>query len=47
MKLWISAAPTSYGNEYGLVAVIADTLEEAIAKASAELQLDDPRQLRS
>ena len=42
MKLWISAAQTPYGNEYGLVAVVADTREEAIAKASAKLQLDDP-----
>ncbi len=42
MKLWISAALTPYGNEYGPVAVIAETREEAIAKTSAKLQLDDP-----
>lgn len=39
LKLWISTAQTPHGNEYGLVAVIADTREEAIAKASAKLQL--------
>lgn len=38
-KLWISTAQTPYGNEYGLVAVVAATREEAIAKASAKLQL--------
>ena len=41
-KLWISTAMTPYGNEYGVVAVIAETVEEAIAKANAKLQLDDP-----
>ena len=41
-KLWISSALTSYGNEYGLVAVVAETREEAIAKANAKLSLDDP-----
>jgi hypothetical protein len=33
MKLWISSGYDSYG----LVAVVADTREEAIAKASAKL----------
>jgi hypothetical protein len=42
MKLWISAALTPYGNEYGLVAVVADSREEAIAKANAKLDLSDP-----
>jgi hypothetical protein len=37
-KLWITAAQTPYGNEYGAVAVIAATREEAIAKAAAKLQ---------
>jgi hypothetical protein len=41
-KLWISSALTPYGNEYGRVAVVAETREEAIAKANAKLQLDDP-----
>lgn len=39
-KLWISGALTPHGNEYGLVAVVADTREEAIAKANAKLQID-------
>jgi hypothetical protein len=38
-KLWISAAATPYGGEYGLVAVVAATREEAIAKAGAKLEL--------
>jgi hypothetical protein len=42
MKLWIGSALTPYGNEYGLVAVVAETREEAIAKANAKLSLDDP-----
>lgn len=37
--LWISAAETPYGNEFGLVAVIAATREEAMAKAGAKLEL--------
>jgi hypothetical protein len=41
-KLWTSSALTPYGNDYGLVAVVAETREEAIAKANAKLQLDDP-----
>jgi hypothetical protein len=39
MKLWISTALTPYGNDYGAVAVIAETREEAIAKAGAKLEL--------
>lgn len=31
------SAPTLYGNEYGLIGVIAETREEAIAKAAREL----------
>lgn len=37
MKLWISTAATPHGNEYGLVAVVAETREEAMAKARAKL----------
>lgn len=33
MKLWISSAMSPYGNPYGLIAVIAETREEAITKA--------------
>lgn len=36
-KLWIGSARTPYGNEYGLIAVIAETKDEAITKARAEL----------
>ncbi|GAB4671361.1 hypothetical protein [Mycobacterium avium] len=36
-KLWLGTALTPHGNEYGAVVVIAETWEEAIAKASAEL----------
>ena len=39
-RLWISTALTPYGNEYGLVAVVAETREEAMAKAGAKLELD-------
>ncbi|MDT7764502.1 MAG: hypothetical protein QOC63_3922 [Mycobacterium sp.] len=42
MKLWTTSAVTPDGNEYGLVAVVAETREEAIAKANAKLSLDDP-----
>jgi hypothetical protein len=38
MKLWTSAAPTPYGNEYGMVAVLAETREEAIAKTRAVIE---------
>lgn len=37
--LWISAAVTPDGTEFGTVAVIAATREEAIAKAGAKLEL--------
>jgi hypothetical protein len=36
-KLWIATARTQYGSEYGLIAVIAATREEAIKKAHQEL----------
>jgi len=36
-KLWIGSALTPYGNEYGMVAVVAKTKQEAIAKARREL----------
>ena len=42
MKLWISSALTPQGNEYGLVAVVAETRQEAIHKVNAKLQLDEP-----
>jgi hypothetical protein len=42
VKLWTSSAITPHGNEYGLVAVVAETRQEAIAKANAKLCLDDP-----
>jgi hypothetical protein len=42
MKLWASSAVTPYGNDYGLVAVVAETRDEAIAKANAKLSIDDP-----
>jgi hypothetical protein len=42
MKLWISTALTPHGNDYGLVAVVAETRQEAIDKANAKLSLDDP-----
>jgi hypothetical protein len=32
-KLWASHAATPYGNDYGQIAVVAATREEAIAKA--------------
>jgi hypothetical protein len=40
VKLWIGTALTPYGGEYGLVAVVAETREEAMAKAGAKLELD-------
>jgi len=39
-KLWISGAMTPNGNEYGLIAVVAETREAAIAKAKTKLQED-------
>ena len=41
-KLWISSALTPNGSEYGLVAVTAETREEALAKVNAKLSLGDP-----
>jgi hypothetical protein len=46
-KLWIGAAQTPCGNEYGLIAVIAETREAAIIKATRELSQSEnyvPRQ---
>lgn len=43
MKLWISAALSPHGNEYGLVAVVAETREEAVAKAKAEVAADSSK----
>jgi hypothetical protein len=40
VKLWIGTALTPHGSEYGLVAVVAETREEAMAKAGAKLELD-------
>jgi hypothetical protein len=42
MKLWICAALTPHGSEYGLIAVVAENREEAIAKANAKLSLSEP-----
>jgi hypothetical protein len=39
MKLWIGTALTPHGGEYGLVAVAAETREEAMAKVGAKLEL--------
>ncbi|OBA57320.1 hypothetical protein A5647_24205 [Mycobacterium sp. 1100029.7] len=36
-KLWVGAALSPYGNEYGLIAVVAETKDEAITKARNEL----------
>ena len=41
MKLWISSAMSPYGNPFGLVAVVAETKEEAVSKATAAL--DSPQ----
>jgi len=41
-KLWIGTALTPHGNEYGLVAVVAETHEEAMAKEGAKLAQGDP-----
>ncbi|HWT47122.1 MAG TPA: hypothetical protein VN255_00565 [Mycobacterium sp.] len=41
-KLWIGTALTPYRNECGLVAVVAETHEEAMAKAGAKLARGDP-----
>ena len=37
MKLWISSALTASGHEYGAVAVVAATREEATVKVRAAL----------
>ena len=36
-RLWVGGALTSYGNEYGLVAAVAETRDSAIAKMRVEL----------
>ena len=38
MKLWIGTAETPYGNEYCSVTVVAETKEEAIAKARPKIK---------
>jgi hypothetical protein len=38
MKLWVSTARPAYGDECGVVAVVAATREQAIAKARAKLK---------
>jgi hypothetical protein len=37
LQVWTSTALSEYGSAYGLIAVVAETREEAITKASAEL----------
>ncbi|MGV0159895.1 hypothetical protein ACRU3B_10705 [Mycobacterium colombiense] len=36
-KLWLGTALTPSGNEYGAVVVLAETREEAVAKARPQL----------
>lgn len=43
-KLWTAAAETPHGNEYGCVAVIAETKEEAITKARLKIEADLARE---
>lgn len=43
MKLWISSAMSPYGNPYGLIAVIAETREEAITKAREWITSNRPQ----
>lgn len=40
MKLWISTAMKPPGDPYGLVAIVADTKDEAIAKARTAIEAD-------
>jgi hypothetical protein len=42
MRLWISSALSPYGNEYGVIAVVAKTKDEAIEKAKAGLAAKRP-----
>jgi acyl transferase domain-containing protein len=42
-RLWISAADTPHRNQYGLVVVVAESKEEAVAKARAFLESDEAR----
>lgn len=41
MNLYISSAKTPYGNEYGVIAVVADSRNEAIIKARAALSASE------
>jgi hypothetical protein len=41
-KLFIAAAVTPYGNEYGMLAVIAESRDEAIERARAALDAEQP-----
>ena len=42
VKLWISTAMSPPGNPYGLVAVVAETKDEAIAKIRAAIEEAGP-----
>ncbi len=39
-KLWTSSAVSTYGNPFGFIAVVAETREEAIAKARESIKAD-------
>ncbi len=39
-KLWTSSAVSTYGNPFGFIAVVAETKEEAIAKARESIKAD-------
>jgi hypothetical protein len=39
-KLWIGTAETPHGNEYGVIAVLAETRGDAIAKARPKIEAD-------
>jgi len=41
MKLWVSTALTPYSNEYGLVAAVAETRDEAVSKIRAKLEAEN------
>ena len=43
-KLWITQAQTPYGNGYGVVAVLAETRQEAIAKARPKIEASVARE---
>ena len=42
-KLWTSSAVSTYGNPFGFIAVVAETKEEAIAKARESIKADTSR----